>query len=46
MIFKNVKSDTLYNIQTEKGLQRQRLIGSAVARFNHARAMTKDSATG
>ena len=29
-----------------KGLQRQRLIGSAVAGFNHARTITKASATG
>ena len=29
-----------------KGLQRQRLIGSAVAGFNHAMTITKASATG
>ena len=29
-----------------KGLQRQRLIESAVAGFNHARTITKASATG
>ena len=29
-----------------KGLQRQRLIGSAVAGFNNARTITKASATG
>ena len=30
---------------TFKGLQRQRLIGSAVAGFNHAKTITKASAT-
>ena len=29
----------------EKGLQRQRLIGSAVAGFNHAKTVTKASDT-
>ena len=29
-----------------KGLQRQRLIGSPVAEFNHARTITNDSAKG
>ena len=29
----------------DKGLQRQHLIGSAVAGFNHARTITKASAT-
>ena len=39
-IFKHVHS------LAHKGLQRQRLIGSAVAGFNHVRTITKASATG
>ena len=42
--------ETVMLVKTEmvkqKGLQRQRLVGSAVAGFNHARTVTKASATG
>ena len=41
---KGPESTSVYEVR--KGLQRQQLIGSAVAGFNHARTITKASAMG
>ena len=40
------KTKNVRKLRNSKGLQRQRLIGSAVAGFNNARTITNASATG